>query len=166
MATLAKLEWVFSLSVLCQRLASHPPLFFKLKVVLEDSSGNHSVSRNHGFMERSHQERQPRPTKAIRLDKSPDPALCLESFTGIYSFAKLWGMWNTQPGGILALRGTGCKAFPPGLDSEPSVGPLSPDLRGDIWPLCFLCLIEFILSYLIQRADNSNSHHFLSAYHI
>lgn len=69
-------------------------------------------------MEQGNQEREPRPTKVVCLDKSSDPANFSESSIYIYSFGKLWGAWNTQVGGILALRGTGNKVFPPGIDGK------------------------------------------------
>lgn len=147
-------------------LASQPPLLFKLKVVLEDSRRNHSMNWNNGFMEQGDQER----SQGVCLDKSPDLANFSER--SIYSFGKLWGTLNTQVGGILALRGRGNKAFPPGLDSrEPGTGFLSPSWpqRRHLASLClcfFLCLVKFILPYLTHRAHNDNSHHLLRTYRV
>lgn len=112
----SKSDWVFPLCY--ARLGSHPPLLFKLKVVLEDSSRNHRVNWNNGFMEQDNQERQPRPTEVVCLDESSDPANFSESSIYIYSFGKLWGTWDTRAGGILALRGTGNKMFLPRLDCK------------------------------------------------
>lgn len=73
-------------------------------------------------MEQDNQEREPRPTEVVCLDNSSDPANFSESSIYIYSFGKVWGTWDTQASGILALRGTGNKVFPPGLDGKKAKG--------------------------------------------
>lgn len=114
-------------------------------------------------MEQDNQEREPRPTKVVCLDKSSDPANFSESSIYIYSFGKLWETRDTQAGGILALRGTGNKVFPPSLDGKRAKGWVSesfmisegtfsfsapPGLRwfnGILFPvLCFMTSIQSI----------------------
>lgn len=58
----------------------------------------------------------------VCLDKSSDPANFSVSSIYIYSLGKLWGTWDTRAGGILALRGTGNKVFPPGLADKRAKG--------------------------------------------
>ena len=151
------------------RLPSHPPLSS-----LSSGSGRFQQRPQNKLKQWIHgteqSRKEPRPIKVVCLDKNRDLANFSER--NIYSFGKLWGTWNTQVGGTLALNGGGNKVFPPGLDStELSVWFLSPS-----WPqrrhsaflhLCFLlCLVKFILPYLTHKAHNNNSHCSSSTYYV
>lgn len=169
MATLAKLDWSFH--CLCYAGDWHPTLLSSLSLKWFWKIPAETTEQLKQWIHGTEQSgKEPRPIKVVCLDKNRD--LANSSERNIYSFGKLWGTWNTQVGGTLALNGRGNKVFPPGLDStEQSIWFLSPS-----WPQrrhlaflhpCFLLsLVKFILPYLTHKVHNNNSHCSLSTYYV
>lgn len=118
-------------------------------------------------MELGDQEKEPRPTKVVCLDKTPDPANFSESSVYIYSFEKLLGTWNSQVSGILAQGGTENKVSPLALESKRAKHWVYASIKASketSRPLFPTLFIGFYFSYLSHKTCNHKGHHLLSIY--
>lgn len=168
MATLAKLDWSFH--CLCYAGDWHPTLLSSLSLKWFCKSPAETTQQIETMD--SWNRTIKKGAKANQSGLLRQKLWFSKFLRNIYSFGKLWGTWNTQAGGTLALNCRGNKVFPPGLDStELSVWFLSPSWPQR-WHLAFLnpcfllSLVKFILPYLTHKAHNNNSHCLLSIYYI